>query len=751
MKQFLWGILWLTSCLGYSQTNEGVHFWFGFMEHIDERSNTKVAMITSKMNTTGTIRMPRQSWSHNFGVAANEVTIVQLPINAETFGSESKTNTGIEVVTSNPVSVYIHQYSGARSEAAAVLPMGAIGREYYVMSYPGVNRMGTVYPSEMLIVCGADDTNLEIEVNTNTMRGKKKGDRIKIQLNAGETYQVQAQAGNDDLSGTYVSGDKDFAIFAGAKWTEVPTGCNFRDNLLEQMYPIATWGKQYVTVPNHGASYDVFRVMAANDNTRVEISNGDTYQLGAGEFKEYRIRGIPTFISANQPIIVAQYNIGQDCNGYGIGDPSMVLLNSIEQTRDTVTLFNSSFQDITENFINIITRTTDTALVKLDGQKISAGYTYKSVHQNYSYVTARVNSGSHTITSEGCGIIATAYGYGNVESYAYGGGASFTKINANPIPVGGCLSDTIFFDSGLSPNRFTFYWDLGDGNFSTQARFMHQYEALGTYQLKLFLHNQCLDTYDTLSQDLLITLRESVDAFPGVSLCEADTLRLGATDVAEATYVWKGPAQYYSTDQFPVISHALPEMSGTYEVIGIVSGCATYPKFLDVDVVPLPKPDLGKDTIICDLVGGIDLNPGTFNTYSWQDGSSFPTLTTSEEGIYTVAVSNDFGCINTDDIILTKRCPTRIFAPNAFTPNGDQINDTFQLFGQDIISGVVRIFDRWGNLLFETSDYSQSWDGSVDGKSMPAGVYPWIMQFQGYNDKGEITSDLISGTVTLVR
>ena len=73
----------------------------------------------------------------------------------------------------------------------------------------------------------------------------------------------------------------------------------------------------------------------------------------------------------------------------------------------------------------------------------------------------------------------------------------FTEINANPIPEGGCLNDTILFDTGLSPERFTFDWDLGDGNTSTEGAFEHFYPALGTYPVSLILHDQCLNETDT--------------------------------------------------------------------------------------------------------------------------------------------------------------------------------------------------------------------------------------------------------------
>ncbi len=114
MKYFLSFILFLflltASRPSLAQTNEGVDFWFGFMEHLDINQNTKVVMITSKYNTAGVIDIPKHNWSQTFAVAENSVTLIELPSFAETLGSESISNSGIHLRSNDPVSVYIHQY-----------------------------------------------------------------------------------------------------------------------------------------------------------------------------------------------------------------------------------------------------------------------------------------------------------------------------------------------------------------------------------------------------------------------------------------------------------------------------------------------------------------------------------------------------------------------------------------------------------------------------------------------------------------
>jgi len=751
---FLWCFsMW--SFLAQSQSNEGQEFWLGFMQHRNVNNNSKVVMITSKTNTSGTVRVPLKGWSQDFTVAANQVSLVFLPAYTETLGSEIVTENGVQITTQEPVSVYSHQYHSYRSEATVVLPTASLGNEYYAMTYQGQWNQGLPYPPEFLIVAVEDGTEVTITPAARTERGNLAP--FTITLEAGETYQVRTADPLEDLTGSHVVGNKDFAFFGGSTWAEVPSGCAHKDNLLEQMHPIPTWGRQFVTVPHKFLNRDIFRILAAEDNTVVEVQDDNpmTYTLNAGEFIEYE-QSEASYITSNRPIQVAQFIIGSTCNGHQWGDPSMTLLNSIQQTRDTVTLHNSAFQDIEETFINIIVQRDDVNSVTFDGQPLAQlGEQIQTVGTNaeFAYVQLEVNPGSHTIISEGCGVIATAYGYGYIESYAYSGGASFVDINANPIPEGGCLNDTIFFDTGLSPKRFSFDWDLGDGTTSTAAKFQHQYAELGDYPVRLIVRDDCLGMEDTLRRDLRITLRQAVEVNPDVLVCQGEEVPLTATDLPGAEYEWLGPNGYRNFEQFPILENTLPAMSGTYAVTGTISGCATFPATTEVKIVPTPAPQLGPDTIICpvDTDFSFTLYPGDFEQYWWQNGARTPTFAVTQEGEYRVEVADEFGCLATDTVQLQELCATQLYVPNAFSPNDDGENDEFRAYGRSIIAFRLTIFNRWGAPVFETDDPEQAWDGQWRGEPASEGVYVWQIQLEGYREDGSVYSEVRSGDVTLLR
>lgn len=742
-----------------AQSNEGTEFWFSFLEHRD-RGNARLCMISSKYNTSGKISMDAIGWSVNFNLQANTIITISIPPEAENFGSEIKASKGVNVITQLPSSVYIHQFHEFRSDAALVLPISSLGSEYYAMTYSGYENNDDHYPSEFVLVATQDQTMIDLEFSADTRGGQKKFSTQQITLNKGETYQVQAAKVTDDLSGTYLRGNKNFAVFSGNRWTQIPTGCGNRDNTLEQMYPIETWGKEFIAVPSKFVNYDLFRVLAAEDFTEVVIhtynpSSQQTITLNKGQWREFRLSQKSAYIKSNHPVMLAQFLVGGNCNGLnGLGDPSMVLLNSIEQYRDTVTLFNSPYENIISNFINIIIQSRDSSKLTVDGKTLNqwgANLTTVGDSNQFAFVQLEVKDGPHTLISQGCGLIAVAYGYGQAESYAYGGGANFFKINQIPIPDGSCLNDSLLMKSGLPPSRFTVSWDLGDGTRSNLHEFKHRFKALGNYTVQLFVHDLCRNTFDTLDKKILITLRQGLTAYPDTTVCIGSEITLHAVDRDESSYLWTGPNGFNSDLQDPRLTITDVLQSGTYTVMSDYYGCASFPKNLSVIVHENPKPDLGKDLYFCPERESVILKTSYSSGLVWQDGSMNPEFIADKAGLYSIQVTNEYYCIGNDSILLEERCPAEYFFPNIFSPNGDGINDFFLPKTTYLNSYKLQIFSRWGELLFQSEDPNTGWDGTANGQVMVPGVYVYVFSYTGYDDRYQTLHKTVSGDLTLIR
>ena len=145
------------------------------------------------------------------------------------------------------------------------------------------------------------------------------------------------------------------------------------------------------------------------------------------------------------------------------------------------------------------------------------------------------------------------------------------------------------------------------------------------------------------------------------------------------------------------------------------------------------------------------LNPGLYPQYLWQDLSNLSSFTVSIAGIYSVEVTDLNGCKASSSVKISyyPACG-QIYFPTGFTPNGDGLNDKFGPLGNlaSIKTYSLKIFDRWGQLVFSTSDPSQSWTGSgPKNKINSTTVYVWEVEYTlhvggSFKKKGMVTKIL---------
>ncbi len=132
------------------------------------------------------------------------------------------------------------------------------------------------------------------------------------------------------------------------------------------------------------------------------------------------------------------------------------------------------------------------------------------------------------------------------------------------------------------------------------------------------------------------------------------------------------------------------------------------------------------------------------SSYQWDFGDGYsstyfsPTHAYDFPGVYHVvlSVSDQYGCVDTVGANIIINDITNIFLPNAFTPNGNNINELYNIMGTGIDPSTfeMRIFDRWGKQLFYTTDYSASWDGTYNGEPVPQGSYIIAIKYSNKNN-----------------
>jgi gliding motility-associated-like protein len=191
---------------------------------------------------------------------------------------------------------------------------------------------------------------------------------------------------------------------------------------------------------------------------------------------------------------------------------------------------------------------------------------------------------------------------------------------------------------------------------------------------------------------------------------------------------------------------------GTYWVIVTDSaGCSATDTIHVTGIENPPSGFLPPDTAVC-TYGSVLIKPeSNFSSYLWNTGATGDSLSVSQPGMYWLSVIDTNGCAGADSISVTsKACVEGFFVPSSFTPNGDGHNDLLKpiTFNNLSLSQYqFRVYNRWGQLVFESGNPSAGWDGKVNGSVQPASVYVWMLQYQYLNGP----SFTLKGTVTLMQ
>lgn len=193
---------------------------------------------------------------------------------------------------------------------------------------------------------------------------------------------------------------------------------------------------------------------------------------------------------------------------------------------------------------------------------------------------------------------------------------------------------------------------------------------------------------------------------------------------------------------------------GTYRVTAIIySRCISDTAQTTVTIHPdvtVHVPGGIRDTTMC-LGEALTLNArtGTATAYLWENNNTSPTRVFTEPGKYQLRVSNNCSVAYKDFKITTGVCPCNVYVPNAFTPNGDGLNDVFRASTQCFATNFkMTVFNRFGQPVFTSSDITRGWDGFVGAYPQSTGAFIWTMQYTDPNTRKIISQ---KGTVMLIR
>jgi gliding motility-associated-like protein len=222
------------------------------------------------------------------------------------------------------------------------------------------------------------------------------------------------------------------------------------------------------------------------------------------------------------------------------------------------------------------------------------------------------------------------------------------------------------------------------------------------------------------------------------------------------SYRWIYPAGD-TTNSYPFFFNVTPADAGHYTLLATDRVGCTDQKSIQLIVSENPVAAFhGLDTLEMHAGDVLDAGSG-MASYKWNTGDTTESIIIPSVGMYMVEMESLFGCTGRDSIyvkLTSDEIPSNnIFIPNAFSPDGDGLNDIFMAIAtSDYIQKFhMLIFDRWGGEIFESNNIMLGWDGTKHGTPLPVGMYTYKITYSIYPSFGDYSEQVRLGTVMMVR
>jgi gliding motility-associated-like protein len=326
------------------------------------------------------------------------------------------------------------------------------------------------------------------------------------------------------------------------------------------------------------------------------------------------------------------------------------------------------------------------------------------------------------------------------------------NVNRYPVPQAlsngpVCLGDPIILD--VASPADTYEWKDPAGNFLSDKRSYSlpnaTYAMAGRYMLKVSSLGCEASTFIDIT---VIPPPVPSVGNPAPEICEGNSVEISAS--GGTFYSWS-PAEGLSDPEIqnPIAS----PLKTTLYTVKVISGSCFRTDTVRVIVNKIPKADAGPDkkvllnydTKLEGKVGGDEIDFFWTPATDLDDPRSLnPVASPRQNTTYTLNVVSRLGCVTAIDKVFVK-VYDKLIVPNAFSPNGDGVNDLWNITAIDAFDTPrVKVMNRYGELVFESSNYAKAWDGKYKSNDLPAGVYYYVIKLR---------SDInpVSGSVMLIR
>jgi len=500
MKRIIYIVFFLLGLQAVSSaqriTNKGTEFWtgMGHYSYMEASSwiNTDTPRFTIILSTDNqpanvTVSLDGTGYSKTYTVPANSVvTTEEMPIGARDLpgspydamlysppviwgGTSSEglfSKKGIHIVSDVPIVAYAFAPDYAAATATMLIPVNSWGYSYKVTSadqtvvgFNSLPRFAWVF-----VEANYDNTKVRITPSHKTRTGMPANVPIDVVLNKGQIYQILAAVDDpsisNDFNGTTVNSIANsngvcypVATYVGSSGGYINlcpsnSGQLFDDAMQQQMFPVESWGRRYITTPSSQTTNfrlhnsNMFRV-TVKDPSIVVKRNGVPLTGLTNNYYQY-ISNTSDYIEADGPVQVVQIFPSQGSCGYvGEGDPEIIFLSPIEQGIKRANFLRSEKYAIDSNFLTLNIPTAGLSSLLIDGAPPPPSNTYIYPNPNlpgYSVVVrcwyARSNSDPRppaqcTVQSDSA-FNAITYGLAAYQSYGYNVGTYIDNLSGLP-------------------------------------------------------------------------------------------------------------------------------------------------------------------------------------------------------------------------------------------------------------------------------------------------------------------------------
>lgn len=330
-----------------------------------------------------------------------------------------------------------------------------------------------------------------------------------------------------------------------------------------------------------------------------------------------------------------------------------------------------------------------------------------------------------------------------------------------------CEANQSFSFVNTSKNYTKLTWDFGPG-VKSQVAINNDSKILTftetgpkTITLTVETNNSCISTF---KKDILVELKPEK---PEISInqalfCLKDIIKLSVPAKEGITYAWSGPNNYIATTNAVEIPVTDLNLAGEYQVVLTSGTCNSEPATIVIPAIariPVAKfyTEPTFEVKFSAPVPIVFTNTSLYGDfYEWNFGDGItsseqnPTHIYQTDGLFRITLTafSKNGCENSitqGDLIIKKNAST--FVPNAFSPNGDGINDELVVGVTNLKKYNIHIYNRLGTQVFFTNNIFENWNGTFKGNELPVGVYYYIISGTNLSN----SNIKYSGSITLIR